>query len=402
MVWIKHTGCRYHTQDTGYYCSAACSMMVLAEIGVPYSQLDQDDLYNDIHAHNAASSGWYGDPYGIRYVLNNRRPAGTYGYIASLPTTEEEGSRKIVHTLHKYGVSPIALVFGCAHWIVIPGCITDVEPVSGANYAINGFWIHNSVAEDNEPHDATDPCGSGGVNGTGNEYVTYNTWQDDYFTGCNYNNPDGLKQYITVVDPEPPKIGLPRHVPREMLADGRRIIERNQAIEFSMKGIEKHLAKDERVNEILRKNNPGKPLLVKRLDRLNKYYYLVPHQNSEGVRAYSEVDARYGEFMGVSLLERNIERKAMPRVLPTRFITRRLMRQTNGRIELKAQKRALKLFPEAVSVSPTMVWTPCQESYSPAMPFYLYMVGTTPIYVRIDGKIFTELTTVFTTGLKGD
>ena len=74
MSWIKNTGCKYHTQDTSYYCGAACDMMVLAEIGVNYSSLDQDDLYSSNHSHNAQSN-WYSDPEGIKYTLNNRKPA---------------------------------------------------------------------------------------------------------------------------------------------------------------------------------------------------------------------------------------------------------------------------------------------------------------------------------------
>jgi len=55
MSWIKHTGCAYHTQDTSYYCGAAAAMMVLAEIGVSYTDLDEDDLYTSNHNHNAKS-----------------------------------------------------------------------------------------------------------------------------------------------------------------------------------------------------------------------------------------------------------------------------------------------------------------------------------------------------------
>ncbi len=397
MVWMKHTGCRYHTQDTGYYCSAACSMMVLAEMGVPYSQLDQDDLYNDIHANSA--SGWYGDCNGISLVLNQRKPQGHFGFSPYTPTTEAEGSRKIVETLKKYNTSPIALVYGCQHWIVVPGCSTDIEPVTNSNYSINGFWLNNPVFQYNEPHDGQDPCGNGPPNGSANEYVTYTQWQNLYFTGC---NDQGTTKFITVVDPEPPKLNLPRFVARHILADGRKLILHKEAIEFTMTGIKKHLAEDKRVSEVLGTTQAADPLLVKRLDKLNDYYYLVPWENANGVKAYSEVDARYGEFLGIRLLEKVVKRPRMFRRMETRTLIDSLREQTKGRIELEKQNRALKLFPEALSVSSTMVWMPCQESFSPAMPFYLYTIGTTPIYVRIDGRIFTDLTTVFTTGVKGD
>ena len=48
--------------------------MILAEIGVPYGSLDQVDLYDSNHNHNAQSS-WFTDPYGLCYTLNDRRPA---------------------------------------------------------------------------------------------------------------------------------------------------------------------------------------------------------------------------------------------------------------------------------------------------------------------------------------
>ena len=75
MSWSFNTGDRYHTQDTDYYCGAACAMMILAEIGVPYGSLDQVDLYNSNHSHNAVPTGWATDPYGLCYTLNDRRPA---------------------------------------------------------------------------------------------------------------------------------------------------------------------------------------------------------------------------------------------------------------------------------------------------------------------------------------
>ena len=115
MSWIKHTGDRYHTQDTGYYCGAACAMMILNEIGVPYADLDQDDLYTSNHDHNAVpGDAWYTDPYGLRYTLVDRRPASfTNTFVVHKRLTEAEGTRDIVYTLWRYGVSPSEI--GRAH-----------------------------------------------------------------------------------------------------------------------------------------------------------------------------------------------------------------------------------------------------------------------------------------------
>src|SRR5262249_35865350 len=131
MPWIKNTGAKYHTQDTSYYCGAATAMMVLAEIGVPYSALDQDDLYTSNNSHNA-QSGWYSDPVGLCYTMVHRKPASfSNTFVVYRQASEAAGSQKLVYTLQHYGVSPQVLVYGCAHWIVVCGVQTDVNPATG-------------------------------------------------------------------------------------------------------------------------------------------------------------------------------------------------------------------------------------------------------------------------------
>lgn len=417
MSWIKHTGCRYHNQDTNIYCGAAAAMMILAEIGVPYSDLDQDDLYTDNHDHNAKSTGWATDPYGLEWTLDHRRPTGTLGYTVYDPTNEAEGTRKIVHTLHRYGVSPAVLVFGCQHWVVVPGVQTDVEPVPGANYVVEGLWIHNPVHHAGSPpppHDATDACGSGGTLGTGNDYVTYIGWQTNYFTGCNYDDPDGHDQYISVCDPEEPEIMLPRMRELRYLADGRRFLAPEQAIEFSEVGIKEYeLREDKRVIAALQNASPFRPVPVVRLDRPNTYYYLVPWKSKEGITAFTQVDARFGIFHGLNLQEKPtrqefisrddvLERLAYKRfeipnpAFSPKYCENKLL--YNAILESQNQSRLI-FYPEAAAISPTLVWRPCQESYSPYLPFYQCTIGERMIYVRVDGEIFTHLTT---TGPLGD
>lgn len=390
MSWIKHTGCRYHTQDTGYYCGAAAAMMILAEIGVPYSDLDQDDLYTSNHDHNA-QSGWYTDPIGLRYTLVDRRPAGFHNtFVVRKPTSEAEGTRDIVYTLHKYGVSPAVLVFGCMHWIVVPGVQTDVEPVGTTDYTVEGFWIHNPVyhaAAPPPPHDATDGCGSGGTLGNANDFVTYAGWQSTYFTGCNYDHPAGDSQYISVCDPDVREIELPRRRERKFLADGKRFLVPDQAIEFSEVGLKEYrLLEDKRVASAIEDAKPGKPQQVLRLDKPNTYYYLVPWENKEGVAALTQIDARFGIFHSLQLREKPTRKE----FLHKDDILKRVM---HNRFELPEQKGRLILYPEVACLSPTLVWQPCQESFSPHLPFYQFTVGEHTIYVRVDGEVFTKLTT---------
>ena len=392
MSWIKHTGCTYHTQDTGYYCGGAAAMMVLREIGVPYADLDQDDLYASNHAHNA-KSGWYTDPYGLRYTLVDRKPASFANtFVVHKPITEAEGTRDIVYTLHRYGVSPAVLVYGCMHWIVVPGVQTDVEPVGApTDYVVEGFWIHNPVHHATAPpppHDAADGCGSGGTLGNANDFVTYAGWQSTYFTGCNYDDPGGSLQYISVCDPDKRDIELPKRRPRKALASGRKLITQDDAVKFGQLGLEEYgLLKDERVAAAIKGAQPTRPMPVLRLDRPNTYYYLVPWETQRGVAALAQIDARFGVFQGLHL--RN--KPSLEEYLPKREIIRRV---SNRQFDLPEKLGRLVLHPEVACLSPTLVWRPCWESFSPYMPFYQFTVGDFRIYVRVDGEVFSALTTV--------
>lgn len=401
MSWMVHTGARYHTQDTGYYCGAACAMTVLAEIGVPYSALDQDDLYNSNHSHNAKPTGWATDPYGLRYTLVDRRPAGfTNTFVVHKPTTEAEGTRDIVYTLHTYEVSPAALVFGCAHWITVPGVQTDVEPAPGTSYTVEGLWLHNPVYRDNEPHSASDVCGSGGVNGSANEYVTYADWQGTYFTGCNYDHPSGNAQFISVCDPDVRELDVPERGRLQRLADGHRLLSAKEAVEFSARAIDElDLGRDERVGPLLRRARPLEPQLVVRRDVRNSFYYLVPWGTNSGARALLRVDARFGTFSGLRLVEKPIreeflDRERVVELLATGrfpFEEHRMPTRFGDAARFEKLPR-LKIFREALCVSPTLVWEPCYESWSPNLPFHQVTIGGDTLFVRIDGTVFTQLT----------
>lgn len=384
MTWSVDTGAKYHTQDTSYYCGAACAMMVLAEIGVSYASMNQDDLYTSNHSNNV-KPGWYTDPYGLRYTMVDRKPASfTNTFVVYKPETEAEGTRKVVYTLWHYRVSPITLVYGCGHWIVVRGVQTDVEPTSGTAYTVNGLWVNNPVWEDNDPHSGTDVCGSGGVNGIENQWISYADWQSTYFTGCNYDSGTGASQYISVCDPDVPEIELPRRPKIDRQLDGREIVDPGQAEELIRRGMELHgLFESERMGR-LRDAPFGRPVLVKRLDRLDSYYYLAPAGSDDEVLGFAQIDGRFGDLQSVFVLEesaRMYERR--PKAIVEELLERR--------IELDEEKGRLRLRREALCVCPFMVWKPCRESYSPHLPFWQVNSGSETLYIRADGKVYTQL-----------
>jgi len=384
MPWIKNTGCKYHTQDTSYYCGAACAMMVLAEIGVSQASLDQDDLYTSNHNHNT-QSGWYSDPEGVRFTMVDRKPA-SFGntFVVYRSASEAAGSQKLVHTLHAYGVSPIVLVFGCAHWIVVCGVQTDVNPATGP-YTIDGFWVNNPVWEDNEPHAAGDDCGTGGSHGVENQWISYATWQSTYLTGCAYDSADASLQFLSVCDPEAPKIALPRRVAPQRYFDGRSIIGPRSVATGLNQDLRRYGLFETKKMARLARGRFGTPLLVQRLDVDGGFYYLVPSNEADNVIGYAQVDARYGFLESVFALPR----PAKPLEADARKVAQRL---TDLRIELPEERGRILLAKGKFTVGKTLVWRPCRQSFSPHLPFWRITFGPFTFYQRLDGPVFARLT----------
>lgn len=383
MAWMKNTGCKYHTQDTGYYCGAASAMMVLAEIGVAHSNLDQDDLYTSNHSHNT-QSGWYSDAEGIKYTMVNRKPASfTNTFVVYRKATEAEGSQKLVYTLQQYGVSPIVLVYGCGHWLVVCGVQTDVNPSTGP-YTIQGFWLNNPVHEDNEPHAAGDVCGSGSGHGVENQWVSYSSWQTTYFTGCVYDSSDNSTQYISVCDPAEPKIQPPRRVEPVRYFDGRQIADPRKIQPVLAKELQRLELVTTKQTARVARGRFGTPLLVQRLDRENEFYYLLPSMERVSVIGFAQVDARFGNLESLYTMKRATK--------PFQTDMRKLEAELNGlRVELPKEGGRVLLRKGEFQIDKRLVWRPCRQAFSPHLPFWRVTAGPFTFYKRIDGPLFTHL-----------
>jgi len=261
---------QYHQQDTNYYCGGACAQMVLAEIGA--GLLDQDDLYADNHAHSVLESGWYTGPDGLTWTLNDRRPASfTNSFVLFALANEDLISRKICWTIHHYGVAPVAMVYGWAHWIVVRGYEASAAPatVGDNTYAIAAFDVNNPwpptpMPGPPPPHTAADVCGSGGVRGIADEHISYATWQADYMTGI----PSGYwsGKFVAVCDPEPPGDTPGRQQPPKR-QPGDALITPAVASRRALAGLKEYrLAERERWAAALKGTDPATPVLVQRLD----------------------------------------------------------------------------------------------------------------------------------------
>jgi hypothetical protein len=387
----------YHQQDTDYYCGAACAQMVLAQIGA--GLLDQTSLYNDNHNHSTIESGWYTAPDGLQWTLNNRRPAAFTNYFALFALANEDAiSRKIAWTIHHYQVAPVALVYGWAHWIVVRGYQASNHPTASndASYSITAFNVNNPwppvpttpPLPPPPPHSATDGCGSGGTRGIADEHIAYTTWQSTYMTGVPSGHWHG--QFVAVCDPEPPATRLGPPPPTWERLSGEKLLTPREAADWAVRGLQAYGLYDRASwKKSLAKTTPGEPTLVQRLDRVDSFYYVVPMQaGKRAVPVLASVDARFGNYrQAVALPERG--GNVLDHLI---FDPKTALRQVLGeRIELGDRQGQLVIRKEAHCLYPTLVWRPCRESLSPFYPFHMVTVGNHRIYIRVDGKVFTEL-----------
>jgi len=161
-----------------------------------------------------------------------------------------------------------------------------------------------------------------------------------------------------------------------------------------MEALEEYRLEESEVGRrALKSGRLGRPLLVQRLDRLGDFYYLTPWQQSGKVTALIDVDARFGVFKSMAVLSTASQDWAIS-AGSSKGVGRSIAGLLENRLfELPEERGRIKVYPDTYCIPPILVWKPCRESWSPHLPFYHIVVGGNSLYVRIDGPVFTQLTT---------
>ena len=410
----------YHQQDKGspadgkYYCGPTCAQMVLNFIGA--GLLLQDDLYNDCQCNNRLdhiNPPWETAPDGLRWTLNHRKPSAFRKRFKIIAGKDQEKiSKKIAGSLYHDKVPVSALVFSTMHWIVIRGFDANVAP-SGPrddSYTIRAFWINNPWPPSSQrippspppPHSSGDLCGSRD-HGKANDNISYDTWKQDYLIAVSVGQ-HWKDKFVAVCDPDEgpeddgdDENGDEKNVGNEkedksennqneknMVHDDflKKVISKEQAKESAFKALKDYgLTDQEFLKEILKDVSAGEPELVRHLQRKNDFYYIVPLLGKDkNVHSLVNVDGKDGKYRQASFAK-DLENPIVFKLLVEEEIA--------GLI-----KKHPGIKKEEINVNTRyMVWMPCIESFSPIVPFHEVDIGNYKVYVRIDGKIFTKLTT---------
>jgi hypothetical protein len=387
----------YHTQDKKDFCGAACAQMILHQMGTGI--LEQKDLFKFIQANNSAkekTEPWNSGPTGLNEAMNFFNPHKDkctfeiYNF-----RTEHRISRKIVWTIIHYQVAPIALVMDGSHWVAVKGFQTDqaVKSADDVSYGIVGFFINDPRPITPEPHpppahELGDRCGDSLEFGIDNQHISYNTWVTTYMTS-NQVGKFWKNKFIAICDPEPAPRKKGKQIKMKNLYDGKKMIDKESAIKCAMNYLKDFEMSDNyNFKEILNSVTPGNPVIVQRLDKKEDYYYLVPMEASNGnVHCLVSVDGRFGDYRE-SCYAKGIKNPLGFKTLNQKDIYKRIedwLHQDNKIVVSEFNHKTVR-------IDPMMRWKPCKESYSPYLPFYVVSIGKSKLFVRIDGKVFTELT----------
>jgi len=354
-------------QETGIWCGAASAQMLMNGYPNPNNcvYIAQSTIWNTIQNNNLPGepANWATDPHGLQQALLilNPPPAGTWALMTE-PIREELMFDILywMNTTH-YGVA--TLVWGDAHWIVIKGYETNIEPVPGSNPVLQQITIQNPL-----------PVGVGET-----ATMTGTIWYSNYWYGPVNAQGSWYGQYVGII--EPPQVeGAVYATMENRTGDKAKIISPKKAIKHARHWIKKLKLdlKDPSYSLLADINaKPLDPILVREeinpyleKDTVVPYYYIVPYATAgEAEKKLASVcvlvNAFTGKFEEVTGYDE-----------PKKYLEKE-----NA---LEAVAKYFELTTEEMqNAQAEVVFTPCYFTYFRAKPFWRIEVNSEVSYVEI-------------------
>lgn len=398
MPEIVNLPVSYHASSRTWMDGAAAVQMILDQISPlnPAWQYKTDEEIQDeidikIQANNSEPQDWNSDPDGVAGALNNLKPPAFHGgFVVYSLGTEDQASRKITYTLHRYQVATATLVYQGGHWVVVKGVQTDVDPLTNPTYTIDGFWIHNPWPG---------PWGQAipGVS-VQNVWISYSEWIKTYQTANTFgaSGSQWLNRYISVCDPDPLPAGELKHVQRKPHADGRELLSTGPAEHFlrvEVQGL--NLLLDAEFRRAWKAGAPETLFLVQRLDEQDAFSYLIAWRVGEETAAVFNMDARFGLLREATAFVNPVRWPYLGREEIIKSLSQGSVEVLYTSSQLPRQRwrrKQLRLWAGSWHLHDALVWLPCWESRSPAFPFYVLFTADRPYYIStLDGTVYDRL-----------
>ncbi|HEV3075286.1 MAG TPA: hypothetical protein VHB47_12765 [Thermoanaerobaculia bacterium] len=432
--------CRAHDQDNVEFCGEAAEMMICANQSPQLlPTLRQRDL-----APAAPPTGDFTPPAEVSAVLN----AKLSGRRFSVQQAASGGAAMagIVSALKTNQVPVAVLLNAGGHWGVVAAVQTDVEPQPGKPYQVQSVYFNSpsllqSPPDPHTEHDdccgCRDPAFSSLLAGYN---IPYQDWLNDWltpkpsagtlpFTYICATQPasivaqlasrirflgNSLKEWWRMgKSGQPgdanPKAWLDEQFKPDLMEPTAPLVPPARTPPLSQ-GDQEDMVRESRtglaamllsgspprtVLDLMGGANAGPSIRVQRLDDSSDHYFLVPWKLEGKVVMTTQIAGDSGRFAGVHFHGRDW------------FVEL-------GGDDPEARKRRLdQLRIDLVSPAldrPAVGWRPCQESFSPHFPFAQLTGrrrssherltplvldetgGGEPLFVRLDGNVFSKLT----------
>ncbi len=289
-------------QDTGYYCGAASSQMIM--MGYPSLAsrqcYTQDFIYNAIQA-TKQDNGFYTDPDGLRDTLMNLNPPPAAGHFSLFSNANRDTiMHDMLYWMSIRSYPSAALINGGAHWVVITGFQTDINPQTG-NAVLQSIDVNDPAPADIAPHD--NPCTTANEGNEGGtiRHVTGASWFSNDWQNPNGYGTKWLNQYVAVVEPPSVKGSI---TAKQEVEKGE-VISAEEALKLSLRHVKERKLAERKEFRYLSKTRPTRALLV---NKRHKGYYIVPFED-ENRRAPLAVllNAYTGDFQEIGAFRHPIE-----------------------------------------------------------------------------------------------
>jgi hypothetical protein len=366
--WVVDLNIPLYGQETNYWCGAASAQMIMNGYPDPGNcvLLPQLTIWNTIQANNLPNepANWYTDPHGLQQALIIHNPPPTGGWSLYAQPVREELMFDVLYWMNRQRYGTATLVYEAAHWVVIKGFVTDIEPVAGSNPVLQQITIQNPWP----PYQ--------GVTST----VTGTVWYSNYWYGPVNAPGTWYGNYVGII--EPPLVEGAVSAPMEIRSgDKTKIISPKKAVKYARHWIKKlDLAAKDPAYALLADENakPLDPILVREEmnpglanDALVPYYYIIPYAmetefENKISRVCVMVNAFTGNFEEVTGYDEPLtyleKEKAIEAVVTVKELTTE----------------------EAANAKAEVVFTPIYFTYLRYKPFWRIEIGNIVSYVEMD------------------
>lgn len=359
-----------HTLDLPVFAQAtpdlgggACAQTLLND-----QTLDQAALAREAHKLGSEEPGWKMAPDALAKVLSTH--AGR-SFAFHPDITADQAMRRCAWSILKDRIAPAVLIWKCRHWALVTGFEADAAPTSidEENWGLRGFYLRN-------PYGPLD------------HHIDVGSWKAQYQTGVLH----GIWRTRRVVvcageaasaspklraEPEPPFIR------RALLAADRIGDAAIQAVAGE------RFARHPRWREAAKDTVPGEPILVTRLNFPADHHFIVPMLRAGRATLLVILDGYDGSYRESAPIDPG--QPASPVAAQARVEA--MLEQ--GTAETEGSPEPVPVWRDTTAVFPTFTWRPCLESLSPYLPFLHVHTGNRQLHIRLDGKVFGEISIRF-------